>query len=224
MKNITKLTAMIMIIAMLAAVCLAGCGGGKAPAETTAAQGGSESVKETEAATEAPTEAATEAPTGAPEITPEPETEAAVSMQTYTITNDGDGVTMTVEVPEIDGIAVNELNDRSGIRIVYDEAGWQLELVVSTVNAEALAKKIDGGEALTYGDNKSSLEFSSWAAKGQFDFGKVPDTALAVAIEFDLRPSDTYQPDGEDELRGYLEDEYVGMIFAAMHAEADSAS
>ena len=139
--------------------------------------------------------------------------------KTYTITDEAAGGTITFEVPEMDAITVEELSDQTSYMIVCDEAGWQLELRSDAMNSEALEKMINDGEALTYGDNTGYLEFSSWAAGGAFNLCQLPDRPVSLIAKYDLRPSDTYQPDDEAELRGYLEDDYVKMILASLKGE-----
>lgn len=137
----------------------------------------------------------------------------------YTVTDEKEGAVMTLAIPDVEGIAVSEISSRPGYRIVYPEGGWQLDLWIYTLNSEALADKIKNGESVTYGNNTGSLEFGSWAAEGEFDFGQVPDKAYSITAKYDLRPEDTYQPDDEAELRGYLEDKYVKQIFENMKVE-----
>lgn len=137
----------------------------------------------------------------------------------YTVTDDEEGAVMTLEIPDVEGITVSEIGSRPGYRIVYPEGGWQLELWIYTLNSDALVDKIQNGENVTYGSNTGSVEFGSWAAEGEFDFGRVPDKAYSITAKYDLRPEDTYQPDDEEELRGYLQDEYVSLIFEKMKVE-----
>ncbi len=191
MKVFAKGTA-LTISALLLALCLAACGGG----------GGN-----------------TPEPAGGGGDTPEPAGGTpSVATQTYSVTDEEDGAVLTLEIPQIEGMEVTEMGDRSGYRINYPDGGWQLDIWTDTYNSEALAKAISS-ESVTYGSNTGSLEFSSWAAQGNFDFGPVPDSAISLTARYDIRPADTYQPDDEAELRGYLADEYVSMIFSAMKVE-----
>lgn len=192
MKLFKRGTALTLAM-LLMAVCLTACGG--SGGQNTPAQGSG--------GTASPDPAADK-------------TEIATT--TYTAQDEEEGAVLTLEVPEIEGITVSEISSRAGYRIEYPDGGWQLDIWIGALNSEALAKAISE-ESVTYGSNTGSLEFSSWAAQGKFDFGPVPDKAYSLTAEYDLRPADTYQPDDEAELRGYLEDEYVGMIFSGMKVE-----
>ena len=142
-----------------------------------------------------------------------------VETETYTVTDEKEGITMTFEVPKIDGIEVKDLGYRVGYRIAYEEGGWRLDVEPDLINADSMRAKMSDEEKVTYGDNNCYVEYGSWAAHGRFDFGASKESNINVAVEFDLRPEDTYQPDDEDELRGYMEDENVGIIFASLNAE-----
>ena len=62
------------------------------------------------------------------------------------------------------------------------------------------------------------------AATGHLDMGEISGTDESIVVMYDVRPyseSSFIKPEDEDELRGYMEDEYVIAVLSSMKVEAD---